>query len=157
VIGSGLLRAVAEALSQEPTEEGGIALVLATASSPPAIAVLSTGDVHLEGDRVKIGIHASSSAVSRLGGAFSLVVPLNRAVARVEAASATATPAGDLALIEGTIVSIRPTSEPPWVMDLSFRPMTESDSRVPLYLEYWRSVRSWLSGDSPDPPRPPHL
>lgn len=155
--GSGLLRAVAEALAKEPNEGGGTALVLATAFSPPAIALLSTGDVLLIGDRVKIGIHASSSAVSRLGGAFSLVVPLKRAVARVEVINASATPSGDLALIEGRIESIRPTAEPPWVMEMSFQPVPKTDPRIQPYLEYWRSVQLWLSEGSPEAPNLPHL
>lgn len=157
VIDSALLAAVAEALSKQPQDDGGGALVLATGSGPPAVALLSTGDVLLDGDKIRVGIHATSSAVARLGGSFTLVVPLKRVVARVEVIDAAASIHGDLAKIEGTIASIRPTAEPPWVMKMTFEPMPATDRRVPLYLEYWRSVRAWLSGESPVPPTPPHL
>ena len=156
MIDAALLRLVAEALAEEPHPGGGIAMVLATASVPPATALLSTGDLLLVGNRMKIGIHGSSSAVSHLGGAFSLVVPLKGTVARVEVVDAFAQPSGDLALIQGTIQSIRPTAEPPWAMEMSFRPIATTDPRIRTYLEYWRLVRLWLSEESPEAPRLPH-
>lgn len=157
MIDAGLLAAVAEALSVQPRESGGAALVFVTGSSPPAVALLSTGDVFLTGDRIKVGVHATSSTVSRFGGSFSLAVPLKRVVARVEVIDASASVQGDLARIEGRIATIRPTSEPPWIVNMTFEPRPATDRRIPIYLEYWRSVRDWLSGKAPEPPKPPHL
>lgn len=144
-----------QALASPPTETGGIAVVLATAGSPPAMALLSSGDVHVADGVARVGIYGSSSAVTRLGGAFTLLVPLGKIALRVEVSSATATTSGSLALIEGPITSIRPTSEPPWLLEMGFTPESPDHPAIPDFLDYWRQVKSWLSGDQATPPQIP--
>ena len=146
---------VIEALSELPAESGGLAVVLATSGSPPAMALLSSGDVYIEDEAVRVGIHASSSAVTRLGTAFTLLVPLREIAARIEATGARSNVQPPLAMLEGSISSIRPTSEPPWVLEMRFRPEPPDDRSIPDHLEYWSGVRSWLAGDSTQPPEPP--
>lgn len=144
------------ALRSMPTEQGGPALVLATAGVPPAMALLSTGDVHLSGDVFRVAVHGGSSVVTRLEGSFTVLVPGADEALRVEVVDATARKTGDLAVLEGRLADVRPTSEPPWVLQMSFRPA--GPGGVQRHLEYWRSVRSWLaSGATGEPPPLPHL
>ena len=146
---------VATVLSQLPTESGGLAVVLATAGSPPAMALLSSGDVYIEDNDIRVGIYASSSAVTRLGPAFTLLVPMGEIAARIEATDARSKVQPPLAMLEGTISSIRPTTEPPWILKMRFSPEPPDDRSIPDFLEYWAGVRAWLSGESSEPPRPP--
>jgi hypothetical protein len=155
VSGQDLEARVRAALADLPTESGGLAVVLATSGHPPAMAMLSSGDVHLAEGRLKVGIHASSSAVSRLGGAFTLLVPLGEIAARVEVSDATAKSHPPLAILEGDVVSVRPTSEPPWVLEMGFRPEPSHHPQIPGYLAYWSQVKEWLAGNHPEPPVPP--
>lgn len=148
---------VRAAIADLPTDTGGLAVVLATSGRPPAMAMLSSGDVHIAGDLLRVGIHASSSAVARLGGAFTLLVPLGEIAARVEVTNATAIPYPPLAILEGEVSSIRPTAEPPWVLEMGFRPEPDDHPAIPAYLEYWSEVDEWLSGKRPSPPIPPGL
>jgi hypothetical protein len=149
-----LLRKVEEALEPLPSASGGKAIVIASASSPPALAVLSTGDVFLEGDSIRIALHGGSSASRRLEGGCSLLVPVRSGLLRVEVTPAEARPAGPVDVIEGTVVNIRPTAEPPWIPTLAFSPAPSGD--VAPTLEYWRSMRDWLrsgaDGEGPTPP-----
>lgn len=146
---------VEQALADPPDRSGGIAIVLATAGSPPAMALLSSGDVYISGDVARVGIYGSSSAVTRLGGAFTLLIPLGEMAVRLEVGSATTSGAPPLALIEGTIESIRPTAEPPWVLEMRFVPEPENHPSIPGFLDYWRQVKSWLAGEEPHPPQLP--
>lgn len=147
--------AVRQALEPLPDRDGGIAVTISTASVPPAVAMLSSGDVLVGATSVRIGIHSSSSVVHRLGGAFTLLVPLGDRAARVECVEAVATVDGPVALVEGTITGIRPTAEPPWTLELRFG-STESDpARLDAYVDYWRQIRSWLAGSRSGPPVPP--
>lgn len=148
-------QAVTAVLSDLPGPSGGPALLLATGGTPPAIALLSTGDVFLDRDRLKAGVYASSSTVARLGGSFSVLVPLGTYAARIEAIEAHAVVGDNLAVIEGRVASIRPTVEPPWVLEMRFRPEPLDDFRVTPFINYWRGVRAWLSGRSAEPPLPP--
>lgn len=150
-----LVARVQEALARLPSATGGDAIVLATSGPPPAMALLSTGDVHIVDGEVLVGIHASSSAVSRLGGSFTLLIPLGEIAARIEVASASASTHGPLALLSGEIASIRPTTEPPWVLEMRFRPEHSGHPAIPQHLRYWVGVRDWLAGGSPHPPAPP--
>lgn len=143
-----------DALEPLPTREGGITIVLATAAAPPALAMLSSGDVLLKDGTVRAGVWATSSVVSRLGGAFSLLVPAGDVALRVEANDAGATTSGDVALIEGTLADVRPTAEPPWTAFMRFGPSDPSDERIDAHLAYWTSVRSWLRDDGPAPTPP---
>lgn len=145
-----------EILGPLPTEDGGIAIVLATAGTPPAMAMLSSGDVLVSDDRVRVGVYGSSSTVSRLGGSFSLLVPARTTALRVEVVQATATDAGDLALLEGRLHELRPTSEAPWITEMRFRPTSSSAPGVSEHVRYWTAVRNWLSGSGPVP-RPPRM
>ena len=148
------LARVHEVLQPLPTEAGGVAVVLATAGPPPALALLSSGDVLVDDGEVHVGVFGTSSAVTRLGGAFSLLVPAGSVVLRVEVAEARATTEGELAHIRGSLTDIRPTSEPPWVTELRFRPSHPGVAAVPDHLAYWTEVRAWLAGEGP-PPTPP--
>ncbi|HJR92103.1 MAG TPA: hypothetical protein VJ938_06665 [Acidimicrobiia bacterium] len=150
-----LARRVQAALEPLPDETGGIAVVLATAAEPPALAVLSSGDVLIREDVVRVGIHASSSTVHRFGGSFSLLVPLGEVAARVEALDGECRVEGDLALIEGRVSAVRATAEPPWLLELGFRPAEAGHPASPSHLSYWRAVRMWLAGELPKPPSLP--
>lgn len=147
-------RAVA-ALAPLPTSHGGAVVVMATAFTPPALAVLASGDVHVGPERVRVGVFADSSAATRLGGAFSLLVPDGQVCLRIEAVDATARTHGDLALVEGRLHDIRPTAEPPWVVDLRFRPGLAATDAVSTHVDYWADVRAWLAGERPTPPNVP--
>lgn len=152
---SNLVRSVEEALEKLPTPAGGAAIVMATSSTPPALAVLSTGDIYLSGDTVRVGIHATSSAVERLGDGFTLLVPMGTWAARVEAKRASVLVIHPLALVSGVVSSIRPTAEIPWVLDMSFRPGQTDRELIPGFIRYWHQVRSWLSDGSGNPPQVP--
>lgn len=147
-----LIADVKETLKRLPDESGGVAVVLATAGSPPAVALLSTGDVHIAETTVRVGIHGSSSVVERLDGGFTLLVPLRKAAARVEVINASARLLPPLAMIEGTVHSVRPTSEPPWVLEMTFSPEPFDHPAIPRYLEYWSHVKRWLMGEIANPP-----
>ena len=140
-----------DALEPLPTREGGITVVLATAGVPPALAMLSSGDVLVADGSVRAGVWASSSVVSRLGGAFSLLVPAGDVALRVEAVDAQAVVSGDVARIGGRLSDVRPTAEPPWTAYLRFGPGDPSDDRIDSHLSYWASVRSWLRDEGPPP------
>ena len=149
-------RPLAEILADLPTESGGAAIVLATSGMPPAMALLSIGDVFLTaGDRVRCCVYGTSLVVSRLGGAFTLLVPDGTRMLRVEAIDARASVHGDVALVEGTLSGVRPTAEPPWTTSMAFSPEQADDPRIDGFLEYWRAARSWLEDPSSMPPDPP--
>ncbi len=141
-----------EILEPLPPAEGGIVVVLATAGPPPALAMLSSGDVTVHGDRVRLATYGGSSAATRLGGSFSLLVPDEDRALRVEVVDAHSRPAGKLAVIEGRIEAIRPTAEPPWIMELRFRPTPAA--QVDGFLSYWQAVRTWLASGEGEPPPP---
>jgi len=149
-------RSLAEILADLPDESGGAAIVLATSGTPPAMALLSTGDVFLTtDDRVRCCVYGTSSVVSRLGGAFTLLVPDDTRMLRVETIDARASVHGDVALVEGTLADVRPTAEPPWTTSMVFTPERHGDPRIGGFLEYWRAARSWLADPSSPPPQPP--
>lgn len=152
-----LLHEVQAAIEPLPTVEGGSMLVLATAGVPPAVALLSTGDVAVVDGEVRVAVHGGSSVATRLGAAFTLVVPDRDEAYRVEVEPAASRPAGDLTVISGPIVSIRPTAEPPWVMRASFQPARDASAdRAGAYVSFWSSVRTWLTdGAEGDGPRVP--
>lgn len=149
-----LREALLAAVNPLPTLDGGTAIVLATAGSPPAIIPLSTGDVVVDDDKVRLAVFADSSAVRQLGGSCTLLVPTERGALRVYLQPATARETGPLAVIQGDIVSLRPSSEPPWALRLDFRP-AQAEGRD-AFVEYWGQVRSWLEhgaiGEGPEPP-----
>jgi len=92
-----------------------------------------------------------------LGKTFTLLVPLGSLAVRIEARDAQVRVTDGLALISGEVVAMRPTAEPPWALEMRFRPEPADDPSIPGYLEYWRSVRAWLDGSAPDPPRVPSV
>lgn len=147
-----LTERLAAALDPLPDASGGSAIVFATAGTPPALALLSTGDVLIVEDVVRVGLWATSSAVTRLGGAFSLLVPTGDVALRVEVGDARAQGHGHVAMIEGRLDEIRPTAEPPWIPVMRFETEDRTDPRVPGHLEYWAAVRRWLAGEA-DPPQ----
>lgn len=142
------------ALAPLPDASGGISIVLATAGAPPALALLSTGDVLVSDGRVRVGLWATSSAVTRLGGAFSLLVPAGEVALRVEVGDARGQRYDHVAMIEGRLGDIRPTAEPPWVPVMRFIADDPADPRIAGHLEYWVAVRRWLAGEG-EPPEPP--
>jgi hypothetical protein len=149
-----LLSKVGQALERLPSASGGTAIVIAAAGSPPALAVLTTGDVFLEGDSIRIALHGGSSVPRRLEGGCSLLVPVGSGLLRVEVAPAESREAGPVDVIEGTVADIRPTAEPPWIPTMAFSPAPSGD--VEPTLEYWRAMREWLSGGAQDEgPTPP--
>ena len=147
--------ALANALAPLPSAAGGIAIVLATAGPPPTITPLSTGDVVVDADTVRLAVFADNSAVTQLGGSCTLLVPTEVGALRVSLQPAVAREAGPLAVIEGDIVSMRPSQEPPWALRLSFEPAAEQGREA--FVEYWAKVRSWLeqgaTGEGPQPPK----
>lgn len=147
---------VRRALDPLPGVDGGVAVVLATSGVPPAIALLSSGDVDVDGTTVRAVTYGASSAANRLGGAFTLVVAAGEVTYRVEATQATVRHAGNLALLEGTLGEVRPTAEPPWLLELAFRRDPAADpQRAEGFVAYWSAVRRWLrSGAAGDPPEP---
>jgi hypothetical protein len=154
--GEELLAEVRRALAPLPEAEGGVAVVLATSGVPPAVALLSSGDVDVSATTVRAVTYGGSSTATRLGTAFTLLVPAAEVAYRVEVDGATSRPAGSLALIEGRLAAIRPTAEPPWILDLRFRrqPSTTTDD-AERFVAYWSAVRAWLaSGAEGDPPEP---
>lgn len=143
---------IGTALSELPDRQGGKAIVLATSSDPPSIALLSTGDVYYDGSKLHVGVHASSSAVSRLGRSFTLLIPLGTSAARMEAEDASVELKPPLARITGGVKSIRPTAEPPWMLDMRFRPVSVDHPSIGDYVTYWHGVRAWLAGEQEEPP-----
>ena len=155
MIDTDLTREARAVLDTLPSASGGVAVALATSSTPPAMAMLSTGDVLWREDELRIGIHASSSVVSRLGAGLTLLVPLGERACRIEAVEATADVQGPLALVRGRVTDVRPTAEPPWLLEMGFRPVPPDHPRVETYVRYWADVRAWLEGVSSRPPAPP--
>lgn len=146
-----LTERLAAALDPLPDASGGSAIVFATAGTPPALALLSTGDVLIVDDIVRVGLWATSSAVTRLGGSFSLLVPTGDVGLRVEVVDARAQGHGHVAMIEGRLDRIRPTAEPPWTPVMRFQTEDPTDPRIPGHLEYWAAVRRWLAGEADAP------
>jgi hypothetical protein len=143
-----------DALRPLPTAHGGKVLVLATGGEPPAMAMLSTGDVWLTEGRMMIAVHATSSVGRRLGAGCTLLVPGASVAYRIEMGSLSSRSAGALILVEGDVTGVRPTAEPPWCMELRFYVDANQDP-VP-FVDFWREVRAWLVGgavgDAPAPP-----
>ena len=148
--------ALLAALRPLPTVAGGTAIVLATAGPPPTITPLSTGDVVVNGDTMRIAVFADNSAVEHLGGSCTLLVPTDGGPLRVSLQPALTREAGPLAVIEGDIVSIRPSHEPPWSLRLDFLPAGEEGQEA--FVDYWTRVRSWLVEGAPvEGPQPPKV
>lgn len=145
---------LATALTPLPDGGGGIAVVMATAGIPPAMALLSSGDVWVAEGTVRVGLFGSSSAAARLGGAFSLMVPSGTVALRVEVVEATAEAVDHMALVSGRLADIRPTAEPPWIAEMTFRPSHPGAAAIPGHVAYWAEVRAWLRGET-GPPTPP--
>jgi hypothetical protein len=118
------------------------------------VTLLSTGDVVVDGDTVRIALFADNSAAARLGGTCTLLVPTDRGALRISLQPAFVREAGQLSVIEGNIVSLRPSYEPPWSLRLEFSPVAEQGRDA--FVEYWAQVRSWLErgapGEGPQPP-----
>jgi hypothetical protein len=151
-------RALAEArelLRPLPAAGGGLILVLATAGRPPALAMLSSGDVVIgEDNKVLVGLHGDTSAAGRLGGSFSILIPSVSRGIRVEVTEASARPVGDVVLLEGSLAGVRHTSEPPWGITMQFFP--QGTEGVADHLRYWSDMRAWLeAGAASRPPTPP--
>lgn len=148
--------ALLAAVAPLPSTAGGTAIVLATAGPPPAMTLLSSGDISVDGDTVRLAVFADNSVVDNLGGSCTLLVPTDGGALRVSLQPAVARQAGQLAVIEGDIVSMRPSSEPPWSLRLGFEPAAEQGRET--FVEYWRQVRSWLEEGAPgDGPQPPNI
>jgi hypothetical protein len=144
------------AVAPLPTTDGGTVIVLATAGPPPAIVPLSTGDISVDGDMVRLALFADTSAVRWLGGSCTILVPTEQGPLRVSLQPAVAREAGPLAVIEGDIVSMRPSHEPPWSLRLDFLPAGEKGREA--FVEYWTRVRSWLEQGAPGAgPQPPDV
>ena len=148
--------AFATAVAPLPTATGGIAIVLATAGPPPAITPLSTGDIVVDGRTVRLALFAENSAVSRLGGSCTILVPTDLGPLRVSLQPVDVREAGELAVIEGDIIYMRPTHEPPWSLRLDFQPTAGQGKEA--FLDYWAQVRAWLEQGAPgEGPQPPDI
>src|SRR5215216_1028254 len=66
-----------------PTTAGGSAIVVATAGPPPAVNLLSTGDISVADDTVRIAVFANNSLVAHLGGSCTILVPTDGYAVRV--------------------------------------------------------------------------
>lgn len=129
-------------------------IVLATSGMPPALAVLSTGDVWLDRGTVLVALHSGSAAAERLGGAFSVLVPTTTRALRLEVVEATAHGRGSLVVLNGRLSEIRPTGEPPWLLEMRFAAPDQTE--VDAFVRYWHAVRGWLQAGAVDaaPPVP---
>jgi hypothetical protein len=147
---------LAEILATLPTREGGAVILLATGGSPPALSMLSTGDVYIGADAARVAVHSSSAAARHAQHGCSLLVPGLTTAYRVEMSSVQAREAGDLVVLEGPVTRVRPTAEPPWRMAMQFAPDGTGDPEP--FVVFWRAVRSWLEngahGAAPAPPAP---
>ena len=111
-------------------------------------------DIVADGDIVRLALFADNSAVRQLGGSCTILVPTEQGPLRVSLQPAVAREAVPLAVIEGHIVSMRLSHEPPWSLRLDFLPAEEEGREA--FVEYWTRVRSWLEqgaqGEGPQPP-----
>ena len=143
-------------LDEAPSAGGGRAIIVATGSAPPALALVSTNSAAVDGHgAVRLAVQAESSAARRLGGSATLLVPDDAGAMRVYVPEATARLAGAVAVIEGSIGSIDRTAEPPWALRLEFeRRDGDPAGRAEQDLRYWASLRSWLAAGAPEGPPP---
>lgn len=119
------------------------------------MALLSTGDVWIDGDSVAVVTYRNSSVSQRLGESFTLLVPATDVAFRVEAVDATSRSIGLVELIEAQLGAIHRTAEQPWLLDISFRPDPPDDPAVAAFVAYWADIRTWLQGGAAgEPPHP---
>lgn len=149
-----LYQRLAALLARLPDETGGLAVVAAVDSSPPALAMLSTGTVVLDGDNVKMVTEARSSiATATPRTSASILVADEVTVLRASIAPLTTLRYEHLAVLAGPLTSIRPSVEMPWSLQLFFVPSGLA-TRQP-FLDYWHTVRGWLLDGCQGVP-PPH-
>lgn len=137
------------------TEHGGRAVIAALGSDPPAIALLATGSILFDGERIEIVTERSSSfATAHPRNGATLVIADEVSVLRASIAPLATDFFEDLAVVSGPLVSIRPSIEMPWALQLRFTP-TDLAARRP-FLDYWSSTRRWLlDGCRGSPPQHP--
>lgn len=144
-------------LATLPDETGGLAVIAAIDSSPPAMAMLSTGHVVLDGDTVKLVTEARSSiATATPRTSASILIADEVTVLRASIAPLITDVYEHLAVLSGRLISIRPSVEMPWSLQLSFVP--SGRARREPFLDYWHAVRTWvLDGCRGSPPPHPRL
>lgn len=149
-----MIGTLAEALCPLPTEAGGAALVLVAGGTRPSSVLLSSGNVHLEGERLRVAIRTGSSVLDGLDGELLLLVPSAGSALRALVEPTWIRAAGTHAVLEGRVLSVRTSVELPWALALAFVPSGADGADA--YLAFWRSLRSWLAagavGDAPAPP-----
>ncbi len=105
---------------------------------------------------MRLALFAENSAVSRLGGSCTILVPTDLGPLRVSLQPVDMREAGELAVIEGDIIYMRPTHEPPWSLRLDFQPTAGQGKEA--FLDYWAQVRAWLEQGAPgEGPQPPDI
>ena len=149
-----LLDVFQEALEPLPGSDGGRVVVAVVDSSPPAIAMLATGSVYTADGAVRFVVDAESSVATADAGSATLLAASDRGVLLVSIEPLHIETHGEVAVVAGPIVAVRPSVELPWLLQLSFVPSGEGE--VEPYLEYWRACRAWLADPSSGaPPRRP--
>jgi hypothetical protein len=136
-------------LAEAPDADGGRVAVLATSSSPPAMSLLTTSSIVLDGDRVTVAVQAGSTAAQRDADGFTLLAEDGGGGQRLEVVAVSRRRADHLVLLEGTIHRGVAMAEAPWRLDLRFRP--EAGDAAPL-LRFWEQLRRWLRGGAAGPP-----
>lgn len=138
-----------ELLDDEPDPSGGRVVVLATDSSPPAVSLLTTSSVRLDGDRVTVAIQATSTAARRPSSSFTLLTDDGGGGQRLEVTEVQQRAAGHVVLLDGVVSRCVPMAESPWRLELRFVP--ECGDPAPL-LRSWQALRRWLRGGAVGPP-----
>lgn len=145
-----LLDALREALEPLPGPEGGGVVVAVVDSSPPAMAMLATGSVYMAEGAMRFVVDAGSSVATADAGSATLLAASDRGVLLVSIEPLHTETYGEVAVVGGPIVAVRPPVELPWSLQLSFVPSGEGE--VEPYLEYWRACRAWLADPSSGAP-----
>jgi hypothetical protein len=140
-------------LAVAPDEHGGAVVLLATDSTPPAVALLTTASVVLDGDGVQIAVQAASSVARRPAESCTLVVGDGTATGRLEVALSERREAGGLVVLSGRVVAAPVMAEAPWVLTMWFQPGAQGDA-APL-LRFWADLRRWLRGGAAGRPPTP--
>lgn len=148
----GSLAAWKRLLDEEPDVDGGRVVVLATSSSPPAMALLTASSVALDGEQATVAVQARSTAGQRAADGFTLLAEDGGGGQRLEVAGVTRERAGDLVLLRGTVTRSLSMTEGPWRLLLRFQ--AEAGDATPL-LRFWSELRRWLRGGADGPPPRP--
>jgi hypothetical protein len=148
-------RRFAAAIEPLPNLSGGKIVVVMAGGPPAAATLLSTGNLALDGNTLRVALHASGSITRSIAGDCLVLVDDRDCALRALVSPIQVRQAGPLEVVAGPIAEIRPTCEPPWKMLLRFDREDERDAAI-AHVAFWASLRSWLEagarGQPPDPP-----